>query len=110
LYENYVPKQKATYQLPQGHTLEIDLEGGLNFQLHMGCSSHMLPPIIPSGKVAKEPDTARAWAHITWLEYNIMEVQDNSLATKSALASNVNRHCSMNLISQEVDCIMLTQC
>jgi hypothetical protein len=67
----------------------------------------MLPPIVPSDKVAEEPDAARAHALVTQLEHDMMEAQDNLLAAKSAQASNVNRHRSMNLIFQEGDRVML---
>jgi hypothetical protein len=77
------------------------------FQLHMGRSPRMLPPIIPGDKVAEELDAARARALVTQLEQDVMEAQDNLLAAKSAQASNVNRHRSTNLVFQEGDRVML---
>jgi hypothetical protein len=77
------------------------------FQLHIRCSPHVLPPIIPHSDVGEESDAARARAVISQLEHDVMEVQDNPLAAKAAQASSVNAHHSLHLVFKAGDRVML---
>ena len=56
------------------------LTGFSPFQLHMGCSPHLIPPLILGED--NEPESLSAHALIDCIGLDVSEAQDNLLATK----------------------------
>ncbi|KAG2078330.1 hypothetical protein BDR04DRAFT_971262, partial [Suillus decipiens] len=76
------------------------------FQLHLGCSPWMLPPLLPT-QIPLDSKEQRAHALLSQLKYNIMEAQDNLLAAKATQATIVKKNHTPPLILQVGDCVML---
>lgn len=55
--------------------------GFSSFQLHIGCSPHMLPPL--SEQADKDVDTIDATSFLSRLELDVLEAQDNLMAAKA---------------------------
>ncbi|KAG2076371.1 hypothetical protein BDR04DRAFT_1003978 [Suillus decipiens] len=79
------------------------------FQLHLGRSPHMLPPLTtietPTTLGAEEEC---ATSLLSQLKYDIMEAQDNLLAAKAAQATQVNKNCTPAITFQTGDRVLLT--
>ena len=61
------------------------------FQLHMGCSPQVIPPLIPAKSSATVSDID-AW-HVIWqLETDVLKAQDNLLHTKISQSTQANKH------------------
>ncbi|KAG1813639.1 uncharacterized protein BJ212DRAFT_1301019 [Suillus subaureus] len=58
------------------------------FQLHLGCSPCMLPPIVADPQLVDEPEDQRVRTTLSRLEQDIMEAQDNLLVAKAVQATN----------------------
>ena len=65
------------------------LTGFLPFQLRMGQSSHLIPPLITPIMMTM-PEEQRAWKLIDKLEQDVFEVQDNLLKAKVTQAAYAN--------------------
>ncbi|KAG2737969.1 hypothetical protein P692DRAFT_201670893, partial [Suillus brevipes Sb2] len=77
------------------------------FQLHIGRSPRMLPPLVPSTGLPEETEDVRARALLSQLSNDVLEAQDNLLAAKAAQATNVNKHRAPSLTLQVGDRVML---
>ena len=65
------------------------------FQLHMGRSPRLIPPLIPNAAdnaSHSEQDSINAWALIEHINTNVQEAQDNMLATKVCQVEFTNQH------------------
>ncbi|KIK90908.1 hypothetical protein PAXRUDRAFT_73034, partial [Paxillus rubicundulus Ve08.2h10] len=79
------------------------------FQLHIGHSPHLIPPIssTPSnGEVDNDDERARKL--IARLELDVMEAQDNLVAAKASQSYHANKHRSSDLQLQVNDRVMLS--
>jgi len=64
------------------------------FQLHMGRSPRIIPPLVPAKSSATVADVD-AWHVICRLESDIMEAQDNLLKAKISQSIQSNKHHSL---------------
>ncbi|KAG2072460.1 hypothetical protein BDR04DRAFT_968447, partial [Suillus decipiens] len=78
------------------------------FQLHLGCSPWMLPPLVEDSHTTNEPKHQHTLRVIAQLQLNIIEAQDNLLLSKVAQATSVNKHWTPLLVLQVRDHVMLT--
>lgn len=81
------------------------------FQLRMGCSPHLIPPLTDSRatKVLQVyPDAGAATEFIEKLALDTMEAKDNLLAAKVAQAEFANRHQGPELKIKEGNQVMLS--
>lgn len=77
------------------------------FQLHLGRSPRIIPPLArPTPN--DEPEDQRARTLMTQLEHDVMEAQDNLLAAKASQATQVNKHRSPELDLRVGDKVMLS--
>lgn len=77
------------------------------FQLHLGRSPRMLPPIASHAVSTTEPSDQNAHRFLAQLANDVFEAQDNLLAAKAAQASNVNNSRAKTLVLQTGDRVML---
>lgn len=78
------------------------------FQLHIGRSPRVLPPLVDNANTpTEEPDEERARKVLTDLQLNVLEAQDNLLMAKAAQATNTNKHRSAELVLAKGDRVML---
>jgi len=77
------------------------------FQLHLGRSPRILPPLVPRAGAAEEQEASRARTLISQLEHDVMEAQDNLLAAKAAQASSTNAHRTNSIVFKAGDRVML---
>jgi hypothetical protein len=83
--------------------------GFSNFQLHLGRSPHLIPPIVPS----EPPDDLRSAAVrteelITQIRTDVMEAQDNLLQAKIFQEQFANTNRGEEFIYQVGDMVMLS--
>ncbi|KAG1849998.1 hypothetical protein F4604DRAFT_1519671, partial [Suillus subluteus] len=85
----------------------INMSTGMSpFQLHLGCSPCIIPPLIhPTDN--NTPEEERTHSLISQLEYDVMEAQDNLLVAKASQAIQVNKHQSLELLLMVGDKVML---
>ena len=67
------------------------------FQLQMGHSPHMIPPLVPAKSNATVTDID-AWHVICQLEMDVFEVQDNLLCAKISQSVQSNKHHSLKFL------------
>ncbi|KAG2071224.1 hypothetical protein BDR04DRAFT_982824, partial [Suillus decipiens] len=77
------------------------------FQLHLGCSPRMLPPLIHNAKTPTEPEHQLVAKMMCNLQVNVMEAQDNLLASKAAQATTANKHHGPPMMLHTGDHVML---
>lgn len=77
------------------------------FQLRMGRSPHLIPPLIPLPRNSSHEDIS---AHdvIKQLQNDVLEVQDNLLWAKISQSVEANKHCSLIFPFTVGSCIRLT--
>jgi len=61
------------------------------FQLRMGRSPRIIPPLVPRTEIDTTPEAERAWKVIRDLEIIAMEAQDNLLRAKISQAAQANK-------------------
>jgi len=64
------------------------------FQLCMGCSPHIIPPLIPA-KSSTTVSNVDAWHVIQRLEMDVLEAQDNLLRAKISQLTHANKNCTL---------------
>jgi len=64
------------------------------FQLHMGCSPHVIPPLVPAKSSATVADID-AWHVIRKLETDVFKAQGNLLKAKLSQAVQANKQCTL---------------
>jgi len=64
------------------------------FQLRMGCSPHIIPPLVPAkpSMTVMDIDT---WNVIWKLESDVLEAQDNLLKAQILQSTQSNKHCTL---------------
>jgi Integrase zinc binding domain len=62
------------------------------FQLHMGRSAHVIPPLVSKEEPVDNKDEIKAWKIIKDLELLTMEAQDNLLHAKISQSSQANKN------------------
>ncbi|KAG2052510.1 hypothetical protein BDR06DRAFT_842232, partial [Suillus hirtellus] len=77
------------------------------FQLHLGRSLQMLPPIIPDEKVEVDLEEQCVQDILVRLLYNVMEAQDNLLNAKASQAVHINKKRAEHITFKIGDHIML---
>ena len=83
--------------------------GFSNFQLHLGCLPHVIPPIVPSTfPPILHSTSSQVEALISHITIDVNEVQDNLIAAKAFQAhyANTSRGCEVQY--NVGDCIMLS--
>ena len=83
--------------------------GFSNFQLHLGHSPWLIPPIVP----ADLPEDFRSAALvaedlITQIRTNVMEAKDNLFQAKISQEHHVNTHCGDEFVYQVGNKVMLS--
>ncbi|KAG8842896.1 hypothetical protein FRB96_004611, partial [Tulasnella sp. 330] len=79
------------------------------FQLKLGRSPHLIPPIVPDGSpTAKAPKGTWAVELIQQLAVDVMEAQDNLLSAKTSQAEFANRSCGSEVEYHVGDMVMLS--
>lgn len=80
------------------------------FQLCMGCSPWVIPPLteLAIEQSLEEPDATAALALIERIEHDVTEAQDNLLAAKIAQAEFTNRYWANKVEYAVRDHIMLS--
>jgi hypothetical protein len=89
----------------------INVSSGFSpFQLHMGHSPCLIPPIAPAlaEEASSDVDTALALALIKCITLDIKEAKDNLLAAKVAQAEFANRHRGDEIVYSVGDKVMLS--
>ena len=77
------------------------------FQLHMGCSPHVIPPLIPTKSSSTVADID-VWHVIRKLETDVFEAQDNLLKAKLLQAVNAKKHRTLTFPFTVGSCIGLS--
>ncbi|PBK95692.1 hypothetical protein ARMGADRAFT_872778, partial [Armillaria gallica] len=83
--------------------------GFSGFQLHTGCSPHVILPLVPD-RLLLNPDNniSEVCALIACLNDDTAEAINNLLAAKTAQAHFVNQHRRLNPAFTIGDCVMLS--
>ncbi len=67
--------------------------GFSGFQLHIGYSSHTIPPLVPECLVNPDSDFQAATDCIKKIELDTAGTADNMLTAKVSQAYHTNKHC-----------------
>jgi len=77
------------------------------FQLCMGRSPQVIPPLVPAKSSATVTDID-VW-HVIWkLETDVFEAQDNFLKAKMSQSIQANKHCMLNFPFAVGACVRLS--
>jgi len=76
------------------------------FQLRMGCSPRLIPPLIPGGE--NKPESISARELIERIALDVSEAQDNLLAAKISQSEFTNCHRNDEVIYKVGDKVMLS--
>jgi hypothetical protein len=76
------------------------------FQLRMGCSPRIIPPLISTSDGSVED--IRALDIIEWLQVDVKEAQDNLLRAKISQSLSANEHRSNDFPFEKGKCVVLS--
>jgi hypothetical protein len=82
--------------------------GFSGFQLRMGHTPHIIPPIVPSSMLEPPNEEVMARNIICQLENDMKEAQDNLLTSKVSQAFHANKGCANEDIYNVGDKLMLS--
>ena len=81
------------------------------FQLHMGCTPHIIPPLLanmPTDSADISPPAITARMIIKRLQHDVLEAQDNMIEAKVSQAQQVNKHWLLNFPFVVGQCVHLS--
>lgn len=84
------------------------LMGFSGFQLRMGCTPHIIPPIIPLSVAEPPNEEVMARSIMSQLENDMNKAKDNLLASKVSQSFHTNKGCGAEEVYTVGDKVMLS--